>query len=76
MLTRRGLELCDLLVVMANWGDRWRSGEACPPAVHRHRTCGVVSHAELRCGHCGEPMGADTIEVLAGPGSAGSELAG
>jgi hypothetical protein len=36
--------------------------------LHRHRTCGEISTAELRCTHCGEPMHADTIDVLPGPG--------
>ena len=71
VLTPRGVELCDLLIVMATWGDRWRTGEAGPPALHRHRTCGAVTRAELRCAHCGEPMNADTIDVLPGPGAAG-----
>ena len=70
VLTPRGEELCDVLIVMATWGDRWRAGEAGPPALHRHRTCGELTHAELRCGHCGEPMNAATIDVLPGPGAA------
>src|SRR5689334_20758827 len=52
VLTPAGLDLCDLLVVMATWGDRWRSGAAGPPVLHRHRPCGAVTRAELRCPHC------------------------
>ena len=70
VLTASGTELCDLLIVMANWGDRWQSGAAGPPALHRHRSCGAITHAELRCDGCGEPMSATTIDVLAGPGAA------
>jgi hypothetical protein len=38
--------------------------------LHRHRTCGAVTRAELRCTQCGEPMHIDTIDVLPGPGAA------
>jgi DNA-binding HxlR family transcriptional regulator len=69
-LTRKGLELFDVLMVMVGWGDKWLSGAAGPPVLYRHHSCGAVSHVDLRCSHCGEPMHADSIDVLAGPGSA------
>lgn len=28
LLTDKGMELCDLLLVMVRWGDRWTAGEA------------------------------------------------
>src|SRR5512138_1438594 len=31
VLTGKGAELCDLLMVMVRWGDRWTAGEAGPP---------------------------------------------
>src|SRR3954454_16464011 len=62
VLTQSGTELCDLLVVMVNWGDRWQGEVAGPPVRHGHRTCGEISHAELRCSACGEPMTAATID--------------
>lgn len=68
-LTSKGSELIDVLVVMAGWGDRWLAGEAGPPVLHRHRTCGKIGHAELRCEHCGESMRGVDIEPLPGPGS-------
>lgn len=67
-LTAKGTELVDLLIVMAGWGDRWLAGTAGPPVLHRHHACGHVATAELRCGHCGEPMHAGNIELLPGPG--------
>ena len=69
-LTPKGLELCDLLLVMARWGDRWLAGAAGPPVLHRHRACGRISHVELRCSECGEPMHAADTDVLPGPGAA------
>jgi DNA-binding HxlR family transcriptional regulator len=69
-LTAKGTELCDLLLVMVRWGDRWLAGEAGPPVLYRHRACGRISHVELHCSECGEPMRATDIDVEAGPGAA------
>ncbi|WP_432992596.1 winged helix-turn-helix transcriptional regulator [Dactylosporangium sp. CA-233914] len=69
VLTDKGTELVDVLIVMAGWGDRWLAGEAGPPVLHRHHACGQVSTAELRCAHCGEPMRAGDVDVLPGPGT-------
>ncbi|AXB47978.1 winged helix-turn-helix transcriptional regulator [Amycolatopsis albispora] len=69
VLTERGTELCDLLLVMVRWGDRWLAGEAGPPVLYRHHACGRISHVELRCSECGEPMRATDLDVLPGPGA-------
>jgi DNA-binding HxlR family transcriptional regulator len=70
VLTEKGVELLDVLTVMAGWGDRWLAGEAGPPVLHRHHACGAISHGELRCANCGESMRAADIELLPGPGAA------
>jgi DNA-binding HxlR family transcriptional regulator len=70
VLTERGSELCDLLLVMVRWGDRWLAGEAGPPVLYRHHACGQISHVELHCSVCGKPMPATSVDVLPGPGSA------
>ena len=70
VLTERGTELCDLLLVMVRWGDRWLAGEAGPPVLYRHHACGRISHVELCCADCGEPMRATDLDVLPGPGLA------
>jgi DNA-binding HxlR family transcriptional regulator len=69
VLTAKGTELVQVLMAMAAWGDRWLAGEAGPPVLYRHRACGEISPAELRCAHCGDPMGADTVDLLPGPGA-------
>lgn len=69
VLTAKGTELVDLLMVMVAWGDRWADDGAGPPVLYRHRTCGQISHVELRCAHCTESMRADDIELLPGPGA-------
>ena len=69
-LTVKGLELCDILLVMVRWGDKWTAGEAGPPVLYRHHACGEISHVELTCAHCGKPMHANDVDALAGPGAA------
>src|SRR3954451_8743898 len=69
-LTTKGTELVGLLMVMVAWGDRWADNGAGPPVLYRHHACGQISHVELRCAHCGEPMRADDVELLPGPGAA------
>jgi DNA-binding HxlR family transcriptional regulator len=76
VLTPKGLEFCDVLIVMTNWGDRWTAGAAGPPVLHRHRACGRIAHAELRCSACGEPMPAAEVIVEPGPGARRPEPAG
>ena len=71
VLTPKGAELVDLLMVMTRWGDRWLAGEAGPPVLYRHHACGEVSGVDLRCAHCGEPMHANDVDLLPGPGAAG-----
>jgi DNA-binding HxlR family transcriptional regulator len=71
VLTAKGLELFEVLMVMVAWGDKWLAGEAGPPVLYRHHACGEISRAELRCAACGEPMHAPDVDVLPGPGAAG-----
>ena len=70
VLTDKGRELVDVLMVMVAWGDRWADSGSGPPVLYRHHACGEISHVELRCARCGEPMRGDDIDVLAGPGAA------
>ncbi len=68
VLTDKGWELADVLLVIAKWGDRWTAGEAGPPVLRRHRGCGAVSQAALSCEECGEPLCATEVDVEPGPG--------
>jgi DNA-binding HxlR family transcriptional regulator len=70
VLTDKGTELVDLLMVMVAWGDKWLAGEPGPPVLYRHHTCGQIAGVELRCASCGEPMHAGDVDVLPGPGAA------
>ena len=68
-LTDKGSELCDLLLAITAWGDRWTAGDAGPPVLLRHRTCGSLTHAELRCAACGDELHAKDVEPEPGPGA-------
>jgi DNA-binding HxlR family transcriptional regulator len=70
VLTAKGTELVDLLMVMRGWGDKFLAGEAGPPVLYRHHACGEISGVDLRCTRCGESMHADDVDVLPGPGAA------
>lgn len=70
LLTDKGAQLCDILLVMARWGDRWLAGDAGAPVLYRHHDCGQLSQAELHCSHCQHPIGVNDVDVLPGPGSA------
>ncbi len=67
LLTEKGTELVDLLMVMVGWGDKWLAGRTGPPVLYRHRACGEISHVDLRCAHCGQPMHAGDVELLPSP---------
>jgi DNA-binding HxlR family transcriptional regulator len=67
VLTRKGSEFVDVLMVMAQWGDRWTAGDAGPPVLRRHRTCGKITQIELCCADCGEIVTSSDIAVEPGP---------
>lgn len=56
VLTEKGADLFGVIATMMRWGDRWLDGGEGPPVVVRHRSCGSVTHAEVVCAECGEPL--------------------
>src|SRR5580700_190527 len=74
VLTAKGLELFDVLMVMVRWGDKWLAGEAGPPVLYRHHACGQISHVDLHCSVCDQPMHASDIDVLPGPGAVSADI--
>ncbi len=57
-LTRVGLDLYPVILVLMSWGDRYLAGDAGPPLVLEH-SCGHRLRAEVVCQGCGEPVTAD-----------------
>ena len=68
VLTEKGFGFVDVLMAMAAWGDRWTAGDAGPPVLRRHRSCGRLTQVELRCSVCGELLHATDVDVEPGPG--------
>jgi DNA-binding HxlR family transcriptional regulator len=69
VLTRKGVELMNVLLALMDWGDRWISGEEGPPMVLRHKACGKRSKAKVTCSACGEPLSAHEVRIAPGPGA-------
>ena len=67
VLNGKGTELVDVLMVMVGWADKRLTVTAGPPVLYRHHACGEISHVDLRCAHCGQPMHAGDIELLPRP---------
>jgi DNA-binding HxlR family transcriptional regulator len=62
-LTERGHDLYGVIVMIAGWGDKYMSGEDGPPIERIHRACGHVTHLQLACDHCGEPVTARDMQA-------------
>lgn len=67
VLTDKGTELVDVLMVMVGWGDKWLAGADGPPVLYRHHACGQIGRVDLRCTHCEKPMHANDIDILPRP---------
>lgn len=67
-LTPKGFDLYPVVMSIVHWGNRHYAGEAGPPMLHRHRTCGHDIEPVLTCKACGEELHPREVEVRAGPG--------
>jgi DNA-binding HxlR family transcriptional regulator len=67
-LTEAGRELMPILAALTAWGDRWVTPPGGPPVLFRHRACGHTLTPQVACSHCGEPIAAEKLDVLPGPG--------
>jgi DNA-binding HxlR family transcriptional regulator len=74
VLTRMGSEFVDVLMSMVAWGDRWTAGDAGPPVLYRHRSCGEITHVEPHCAACGEMLHSTDVDVEPGPGFTAAAL--
>ncbi|MGK8500229.1 winged helix-turn-helix transcriptional regulator [Nocardia asiatica] len=68
LLTERGRDLYPVLTMLMTWGDKWLAGTEGPPAVVVHRGCGRATSGVVVCRECGEPLTADDVRWLPGPG--------
>ena len=67
-LTEKGLALHPVIMAIVHWGDSYYAGEAGPPLIHRHKTCGCDFAPVMTCSECGEPVTAREVEVRPGAG--------
>jgi DNA-binding HxlR family transcriptional regulator len=68
VLTEKGSDLMRALLALLSWGDRWTAGDAGPPLLLRHDSCGEITTAEVTCASCGEPLLAESVKPEPGPG--------
>ncbi len=68
VLTDMGRDFFPVLAAIARWGDRWLAGAAGPPTEFRHTDCGHVTHGQVVCAECGQPLSEDNTAWQMGPG--------
>jgi DNA-binding HxlR family transcriptional regulator len=68
LATEKGEQLYPVLLALMDWGDRWYAGEAGPPALVHHLTCGRDTTPVTVCSHCTEPLTPRNSTQLPGPG--------
>jgi DNA-binding HxlR family transcriptional regulator len=62
-LTKKGLDLFPVLMVVMGWGDRWSCGDRGPLIELRHSTCGKKTKAGVICSACGETLTPEDIHT-------------
>jgi DNA-binding HxlR family transcriptional regulator len=68
VLTEAGKGLVPALIALTAWGDHWVSPERGAPVRYRHDECGQVFSPLVVCDSCNEPIVADAVSALPGPG--------
>lgn len=67
-LTAAGRELVPVLLALTAWGDRWATPEGGPPIRFEHQRCGRRFVPTVSCSACGEPVTAEAVHPVPGPG--------
>lgn len=69
LLTDKGRGLWRVLAHLLMWGDEHYVGEAGPPRILRHRSCGGRLDTALRCKKCGADIkDSRDVNIAPGPG--------
>jgi DNA-binding HxlR family transcriptional regulator len=69
-LTKAGRDFVPILIAITAWGDRWAPLKEGKPILFAHEECEKKIHAEITCSACGDPLTADNVKALPGPGGA------
>ena len=60
-LTAKGRDLFPAIVMLLRWGDRWLAGNAGPPTLLFHKTCGGPLEPRVSCSACGDALDAHDL---------------
>jgi DNA-binding HxlR family transcriptional regulator len=69
-LTEAGRDLVPAILALTAWGDRWARPREGSPILFVHNTCGHQFAPQVICSACAEPISAETVTAIAGPGGA------
>lgn len=67
-LSKKGLELYPILMMMARWGNDWMDDGNGDPMLYTHKDCGKQFSPTLVCSECEEPIHAKSVTPSIGPG--------
>lgn len=67
-LTNRARELFPVLIALAQWGDRYLTGDDGAPTLITHAACGQQVEAVVRCPSCDVQVAARDCRTHQGPG--------
>lgn len=62
-LTDVGRDLYPVIFELGRWGDRWLAGEAGPPLITYHRTCGHRLTSQITCDHCHRRVDYQDVDI-------------
>ncbi|MET8427027.1 winged helix-turn-helix transcriptional regulator [Nocardia sp. CA-151230] len=68
VLTEKGRDFWDVLLVMSRWGDRWLADADGPPVILNHTACGHDTQLKVVCEHCDQPVPIEESRLRMGPG--------
>ena len=71
-LTEMGRELSPILVALMRWGDHYLAGEAGPPTLLVHKTCGHELRQGFYCASCRQTFSPADISSRPGPAATGA----
>jgi DNA-binding HxlR family transcriptional regulator len=69
-LTAKSIELYDSALMAIAWERRWYRTPQLDDVALVHRVCGAAFQPELRCGHCRDALGVQSVRFEPGPGAA------
>jgi DNA-binding HxlR family transcriptional regulator len=69
-LTEAGRDLVPAILALTAWGDKWARPKQGSPILFVHKSCGHLFQPQVSCSECGEPISANAVRAIGGPGGA------